>query len=238
VIVEPVMSGIGVAVPPDEYLPEVANICRKYGLLLHIDEVINGFGRTGKMFGHQHWDVTPDIVSIAKGISSAYLPIAATVVKNHVFQSFYGEPSENRQVAQVNTYGGHPVAAAVALRNIEILLEEKLAERSAEMGRYLMDGLHTPQRHPWVDDVRGKGLLAGVELVQSRDTKEPVGSPQIQAIVDFCRDNGLIVGRSGGGQRYSNTITLSPPLVITRGEVDRIVETLDRAIAATTRRPS
>ena len=87
VIVEPVMSGIGVAVPPDEYLPEVADICRKYGLLLHIDEVINGFGRTGKMFGHQHWDVTPDIVSIAKGISSAYLPIAATVVKNHVFQS-------------------------------------------------------------------------------------------------------------------------------------------------------
>src|SRR5215813_4013911 len=176
VIVEPIMSGVGVAVPPDEYLPEVSNICRKYGLLLHVDEVINGFGRTGKMFGHQHWDLTPDIVSIAKGISSAYLPIAATVVKNHVFQSFYGEPSENRQVAQVNTYGGHPAAAAVALRNIEILLEEKLVERSAEMGRYLMDGLCTLSHHSWVGDVRGKGLLAGVELVQSRDTKEPVGS--------------------------------------------------------------
>ena len=238
VIVEPDMSGIGVAVPPDEYLPEVADICRKYGLLLHIDEVINGFGRTGKMLEHQHWDETPDIVSIAKGISSAYLPIAATVVKNHVFQSFYGEPSENRQVAQVNTYGGHPVAAAVALRNIEILLKEQLAERSAEMGRYLLGGLYTLQRHPWVGDVRGKGLLAGVELVQSRDTKEPLGSPEIQAVVDFCRDNGVIVGRSGGGKRYSNTITLSPPLVITRGELDRIVETLDRAIAATARRPS
>jgi taurine-pyruvate aminotransferase len=231
VIVEPIMSGVGVAVPPDEYLPEVASICRKYGLLLHVDEVINGFGRTGKMFGHQHWDVTPDIVSIAKGISSAYLPIAATVVKNRVFQSFYGEPSENRQVAQVNTFGGHPAAAAVALRNIEILLEEKLAERSAEMGRYLMDGLRTLMHHPWVGDVRGRGLLAGVELVQSSETKEPVGSRQIQAVVDFCRDEGLIVGRSGGGQRYSNTITLSPPLVITRGEIDRIVETLDRAIA-------
>src|SRR4051812_1051894 len=162
VIVEPVMSGVGVAVPPDEYLPEVANICRKYGLLLHVDEVINGFGRTGKMFGHQHWDVTPDIVSIAKGISSAYLPIAATVVKNHVFRSFYGEPSESRQVAQVNTYGGHPAAAAVALRNIEILLEERLAERSAETGVYLMDGLRTLLRHPCVGEVRGKGLLAGV----------------------------------------------------------------------------
>src|SRR5271163_4226736 len=237
VIVEPIMSGVGVAVPPDEYLPEVESLCRKYGILLHIDEVINGFGRTGKMFAHQHYGISPDIIAIAKGISSAYLPIAATVVKNGVFESFYGEASENRQVAQVNTYGGHPVAAAVALRNIEILLEEKLAERSAEMGRYLRDGLRTLQRHPWVGDVRGKGLLAGVELVQSRDTKEPVGSSQIQAIVDFCRDNGLIVGRSGGGQRYSNTITLSPPLVITRREVDRIVETLDRAIAATASRP-
>src|SRR5712671_6827851 len=107
----------------------------------------------------------------------------------------------------------------------------KLAERSAEMGRYLMDGLRTLMHHPWVGDIRGKGLLAGVELVQSRDTKEPVGTRQIQAVVDFCRDDGLIVGRSGGGQRYSNTITLAPPLVITRGEIDRIVETLNRAIA-------
>jgi len=84
--------------------------------------------------------------------------------------------------------------------------------------------------YPWVGDVRGKGMLVGVELVQRRETKEPIGSKQIQAVVDFCRDNGLIVRRSGGGQRYSNTITLSPPLVITRGEIDRIVETLDRAL--------
>jgi adenosylmethionine-8-amino-7-oxononanoate aminotransferase len=212
VIIEPIMSGVGVAVPPDEYLPKVASICRKYGLLLHVDEVINGFGRTGKMFGHQHWDVTPDIVSIAKGISSAYLPIAATVVKNRVFAPFYGEPSENRQVAQVNTYGGHPAAAAVALRNIEILLEEKLTERSAEKGRYLMDGLQTLMHHRWVGDVRGKGLLAGVELVESRDTKEPVGASQIQAVVDFCRDDRLIVGRSGRGSalRQYNHLIATP----------------------------
>ena len=122
VIVEPIMSGVGVAVPPDEYLPMVEAICRKYDLLLHVDEVINGFGRTGKMFGHQHYGVSPDIMAVAKGIVSAYLPIAATVVKNHVFESFLGEVSESRQVMQVNTYGGHPVAAAVALRNIEIML--------------------------------------------------------------------------------------------------------------------
>ena len=115
--------------------------------------------------------VKPDIVTVAKGISSAYLPMAATVVRNTVFQSFLGDPSENRQVNQVNTYGGHPVAAAVALRNIEILLEEKLAERSAENGAYLLDGLRTLTRHPWVGDVRGKGLYAGVELVTDRATK-------------------------------------------------------------------
>ena len=232
IIVEPIMSGVGVAVPPDEYLPEVEKLCRKYDILLHIDEVINGFGRTGKMFAHQHYNVSPDIIAIAKGISSAYLPIAATVVKNSVFESFYGEAADNRQVAQVNTYGGHPVSAAVAVRNIEILKEERLTERSAETGAYLLDTLRTLTRHKAVGDVRGKGLLVGIELVKDRATKEPVGPEQITAIADFCRDNGVLIGRSGGGRRYGNTITLSPPLVITRAECDRIVETLDRALAS------
>jgi taurine-pyruvate aminotransferase len=230
VIVEPIMSGVGVAVPPDEYLPEVASLCRKYDILLHVDEVINGFGRTGKMFAHQHYGVSPDIIAVAKGISSAYLPIAATVVKNQIFESFYGEASENRQVAQVNTYGGHPVSAAVALRNIEIMEAERLVDRSAEMGVYLLEGLRTLMRHKVVGDVRGKGLLLGVELVKDRTTKEPVGPEQMSAVVEFCRDNGLLVGRGGGGRRYGNTITLSPPLVITRAECDQIVTTLDRAL--------
>jgi len=232
VLVEPIMSGVGIAVPPDEYLPEVEKICRKYGVLLHVDEVINGFGRTGKLFGHQHYNVSPDIIAIAKGISSAYLPIAATVVKNNVFNAFLGEVSEGRHVVQVNTYGGHPAAAAVAVRNIEIMLEEKLVDRAAEMGKYLMDGLRTLLHHPWVGDVRGKGLLQGIELVKDRQTKEPVDGTQIQGVVDFCRKQGVIVGRSGGGRNYSNTIALSPPLVITRAECDRIVETLGKAIAA------
>jgi taurine-pyruvate aminotransferase len=231
VIVEPVMSGIGVAVPPDEYLPEVESLCRKYGILLHVDEVINGFGRTGKMFAHQHYRVSPDIVAIAKGISSAYLPIAATVIKNSVFKSFYGDPAENRQVAQVNTYGGHPVAAAVALRNIEILEAERLADRATATGAYLIDGLRGLMSHQVVGDVRGKGLLIGVELVKDRTTKEPGDATQITAVVDFCRDRGLIVGRSGGGRRFGNTITLCPPLVITRAECDRIVDTLGQALA-------
>jgi adenosylmethionine-8-amino-7-oxononanoate aminotransferase len=230
VIVEPIMSGVGVAVPPDEYLPEVEAICRRYGILLHVDEVINGFGRTGKMFAHQHYGVSPDIMAIAKGISSAYMPIAATVVKNSVFDSFYGEASENRQVGQVNTYGGHPVAAAVALRNIEILQAERLAERSAEVGRYFLDGLATLKRHAIVGDVRGKGLLLGVELVKDRVSKEPVDAATITRIVEFCRDQGVLVGRAGGGRRYGNTIVFSPPLVITRPECDRVVEVMDRAL--------
>jgi adenosylmethionine-8-amino-7-oxononanoate aminotransferase len=231
VLVEPIMSGVGVAVPPDEYLPEVERLCRKYDILLHVDEVINGFGRTGKMFAHQHYNISPDVIAIAKGISSAYLPIAATVVKNNVFESFLGEASENRQVGQVNTYGGHPVSAAVALRNIEIMEAEKLADRSAEMGAYLLDGLRTLMRHPVVGDVRGMGLLLAVEFVKDRTTKEPVGATQIGAIVDFCRENGVLVGRSNGGRRWGGVITMSPPLVITRTECDRIVETLDRALS-------
>jgi adenosylmethionine-8-amino-7-oxononanoate aminotransferase len=232
VIVEPVMSGLGVAVPPDEYLPEVESLCRKYGILLHVDEVINGFGRTGKMFAHQHYGISPDIVAVAKGISSAYQPIAATLVKNSVFQSFYGDPGENCQVAQVNTYGGHPVAAAVALRNIEIIEAERLADRAAETGTYLMDGLRALASHKAVGDIRGKGLLIGVELVKDRATKEQLDPAQMTRIVDFCRDNGVIVGRAGGGRRHGTTIALCPPLVITRAECDRIVDTLGRALQA------
>jgi len=230
VIVEPIMSGVGVAVPPDEYLPEVESLCRKYGLLLHVDEVINGFGRTGRMFAYQHYGVSPDIVAVAKGISSAYLPIAATVVKNDVFDSFYGDAAENRQVAQVNTYGGHPVASAVALRNIEIMEAERLADRAAEIGAYLLDGLRGLMDLKIVGGVRGKGLLIGIELVKDRNTKEQLDPAQLASVVDFCRDNRLIVGRGGGGRRFGTTITLCPPLVITRTECDRIVDTLRRAL--------
>jgi taurine-pyruvate aminotransferase len=230
VIVEPIMSGVGVAVPPDEYLPEVESLCRRYGLLLHVDEVINGFGRTGRMFAHQHYGVSPDIVAVAKGISSAYLPIAATVVKNSVFDSFYGDAAENRQVAQVNTYGGHPVASAVALRNIEIMEAERLADRAGEIGAYLLDGLRGLMDLKIVGDVRGKGLLIGIELVKDRNTKEQLDPAQLASVVDFCRDNRLIVGRAGGGRGFGTTITLCPPLVITRAECDRIVDTLRRAL--------
>jgi len=230
VIIEPIMSAVGVAVPPDGYLPAVADLCKKHGVLLHVDEVINGFGRTGRLFAHEHAGIKPDIVTVAKGISSAYLPMAAAVVRNTVFQSFLGDPSENRQVNQVNTYGGHPVAAAVALRNIETLLQEQLTERSAENGAYLLDGLRTLTRHKWVGDVRGKGLYAGVELVTDRASKAVMPQAQIKRITERCQELGVIVGRSGGGRHLGNTLVLAPPLVLTRPEIDRIVSVLDRVI--------
>lgn len=230
VIIEPVMSAVGVAVPPDGYLPAVAEMCKRHGVLLHVDEVINGFGRTGKMFAHQHAGIRPDIVTVAKGISSAYLPMAATVVRNSVFESFLGDPAENRQVNQVNTYGGHPVAAAVALRNIEIMMQESLAQRAAENGVYLLDALRTLMRHKWVGDVRGKGLYAGVELVTDRASKAVMPAPQIKRIVERCQELGVIIGRSGGGRHLGNTLVLAPPLVLTRAEIDRIVSVLDRVI--------
>jgi adenosylmethionine-8-amino-7-oxononanoate aminotransferase len=234
VIVEPIMSGVGIAVPPDDYLPKVEAICRKYDVLLHVDEVINGFGRTGKMFGHQHYGISPDIMAVAKGIVSAYLPIAATVVRNRVFESFLGEVAESRQVMQVNTYGGHPAAAAVAVRNIEIMLEEKLPERAATMGAYLMDQLQAALwKHRITGDIRGKGLLIGIELVTDRESKTQLDGALVGGVVEFCKANGVIVGRSGGGTRHSNTIVLSPPLVITRTECDTLVEVLDRALAHT-----
>jgi adenosylmethionine-8-amino-7-oxononanoate aminotransferase len=156
------------------------------------------------------------------------------VVKNHVFNSFLGEVAEARQVMQVNTYGGHPAAAAVAVRNIEIMLEEKLPERAASMGAYLMDGLKaTLFKHGIVGDIRGKGLLIGIELVTDRESKTQLEGPLVQGVLDFCRENGVIVGRSGGGARHANTVVLSPPLVITRSECDTLIEVLDKALAAT-----
>ena len=158
-------------------------------------------------------------------------------MKNRVFESFLGEPADGRQVFQVNTYGGHPAAAAVSVRNIEILLEEKLAERSASMGAYLIDTLKGRlMKHAVVGEVRGKGLLIGIELVADRESRVQLDGPLVQGVVDHCRANGVLVGRSAGGARHSNTIVLSPPLIITRSECDTLVDTLDRALEAATAR--
>ena len=231
-LVEPVMSAVGVAVPPAEYLPEVAALAKKYGCLLHIDEVINGFGRTGAMFAHQHYGVRPDMVSIAKGLVSAYLPIAATVVRNEVFQSFVGEPSENRQVFQISTYGGHPVAAAVAGRNIDIILEESASSSVLPRTAPTCSTVSARWRSTrgWAT-FAAKGFWPGWSWSRIAAPKRSSGPIGITRLVDFARHRGVIVGRSGGGRHLGSVIVLSPPLVITRAEIDRVVAVLDDAIA-------
>ena len=130
-------------VPPDEYFPKLRQICDDYGLLLILDEVITGFGRTGKMFAYEHWDVQPDIITLAKGLTSGYLPLGACVASTEVFNAFLGETDENKEFAQVCTYGGHPVACAAGVANLKILQEERLWENAEKVGTYLRSKLET-----------------------------------------------------------------------------------------------
>jgi len=196
-IMEPMISGGGVLIPPHEYLPAVREVCDKYGVVLIFDEVVSGFGRTGEMFGHQHWkDIQADIVTCAKGIASGYVPLGATVVKQHIFDAFKGEAGDMSHFRHVNTYGGHPVATAVGLRNIEIIEEENLVENSRKMGAYLQQQLEEEFiEHPNVGEIRGKGLLTGIEMVEDKESKTPLASTG--AIVNACKQEGVLIGRNG-----------------------------------------
>ncbi len=231
IIIEPVISGGGVIVPPDEYLPIVRDICDRHGILLIFDEVVNGFGRLGRFFGHQHWNVQPDIITLAKGITSGYLPLSATVVQQPIFAEFLDDPGTTAHFRHINTYGGHPASCAVSLKNIEILQRENLADQAALMGDYLIAELSDLRDHPYVGDVRGKGLLIGIELVADQATKEPLDSAAIAAIIADCLEQGLIVGRNSNTiPGLSNVLILAPPLVISRQDADQIVAIIRTAL--------
>lgn len=231
-ILEPIPAAMGVLVPPAGYLQRVQDICRKNGILLICDEVINGFGRTGALFAHQLYGLEPDIVTIAKGITSAYLPLGATVVSEEVFQTFLGRPEENRHIIQVNTYGGHPASCAAGLKNVEILLGEELPQNARDTGHYLKAALeHLGDRHPAIAQVRGAGLLIAVELVGDRPAARPLPEQQLLAIVDGMKARGVLVGKFGSASGFSGAgLTLSPPLCLTRTEADRIADALDRTL--------
>lgn len=233
VIVEPIQSAIGVLVPPDEYLSIVAEICRRYDVLLILDEVINGFGRTGKWFGYQHYGVAPDLLCVAKGLTSGYAPMGALMATEEVFSVFLGEKGENKHVAQVSTWGGHAAAAAAALKNLELMNKEDLPARAARVGGYLLAQLRGLLELRLVGDVRGKGLLLGVELVEEKETRVPAKGERLERIIGRCRELGLLVGRSAGTYAgFGNTITIAPPLVLREEEADKIVGTLADAIEA------
>ena len=230
-IMEPMISGGGVLVPPDNYLPRVREVCDKHGVLLILDEVVSGFGRTGQFFGHLHWGVKPDIITFAKGISSGYLPQAATVVRENIFEAFYGEPGTLRHFRQINTYGGHPVACAVGLKNIEIIERESLTENARTVGSYLQSKLEGLLAHPYVGDVRGRGLLLGVELVKDKESKEPMPADEANAIVQHCAKNGVMIGRNGNTiPGLCNVLIFAPPLVLQNSEADMIFDALSNAL--------
>ncbi len=233
IIVEPIISGGGVIVPPDGYLQGVRDICDRTGILLIYDEVVNGFGRTGKMFGHQHWGVEPDIISFAKGLTSGYMPLSATVAKQHIFEAFLDDPGSDRHFRHISTYGGTPVCTAVGLRNIEIIEREGLVERAAEMGDYLMSQLQTLLAHPNVGDVRGKGLLTGIELVVDKESKTPLEDAAVAGVVKRCLEQRVMIGRNTNTiPGFTNVLIVCPPLVVTRPEIDSLVAAISVSIEA------
>ena len=235
VIAEPISSHAGRAIPGDEYWPMLRQICDRHGVLLIADEVVTGFGRTGTMFVMDHWCVVPDIMTVGKGLVSSYLPIAAAIATDVVADVFAGEENIFRQAL---TFGGHPVAAAAALKNIEIIEQEGLVQNSADMGAYFLEQFRGLQdEHHIVRDAWGRGLFFAVELVTDRETR--AGFPEEFKLDDrlneiFRRERLVaqhypIPGaglRDGGG----HTLSMSPPLCITRSEADEIVNIIDHAV--------
>jgi len=215
---EPVQGAGGVIVPPATYWPEIQRICDKYDILLIADEVICGFGRTGNWFGSQTFAIKPDLIPMAKGMSSGYLPIAAVMVHDRIADVLIDEGGDFNHGF---TYSGHPVAAAVALANIELMRRENIVEKvGSDTGPYFQRCLTELASHPLVGEVRGVGLVAAIELVRdkrSRELFDPVGR-----VGEICRDhcfaNGLIM------RATSDSMILSPPLIITKNEIDELVE--------------
>ena len=224
VIGEPVSISAGVAVPGDEYWPMVRQICDKYGVLLIADEVITGFGRTGKWFGSEHWDVVPDIMAVAKGITSGYVPMGACIARDHIYEAFKGGPEATFNHGY--SYSGHPGAAAAAMANIDILEREHLVENSATVGKYMLDRLTGLKEHPTVGDVRGLGICCAVELVKDKRTKESIAS--VQGAGQLVRSKMAELGMLGRVGR--DFLLLTPPLTVTEAEVDEMVDIIDRSI--------
>jgi taurine-pyruvate aminotransferase len=234
-IVEPITAGGGIIVPVDEYFPILQDICRRYGVFLVIDEVVAGFGRTGKFFGYQHFDVDPDMVTLAKGMASAYEPISATVVKQHVYDRFLNDPADPEKrmhfFRDISTYGGCTGIMAASLENIRIMEAEGLVENSRVMGDYLLGRLEELLAHPVVGDVRGKGLFCGVELVVDKQGKQPPKEAQMAAVVDAVKAEGVLLGRTNSSLPGLNTtLYFAPALVITKEEADRMVDATRKGI--------
>ena len=215
ILVEPIQGEGGYIVPPQGFFPALRELCDKYGILLIVDEVQSGVGRTGKWWAIEHWGVEPDILCTAKGIASG-MPLGATIAKEFIMNWPKG--------AHGNTYGGNPISCAAALATID-LIENGYLQNAAEMGKYLSEVLSQMQtRHPSIGDVRGKGLMIGVEFVEDRETKAFAEKLRDKIVENAFRRGLLLLGCG------KSTIRISPPLCVTRDEVDEAMEIFDEAI--------
>ncbi len=216
-IAEPIQGAGGVIIPPDTYWPRIREILAKYDILFVADEVICGFGRTGEWFGSDYYGNKPDLMTIAKGLTSGYVPMGGLIVSDKVFQVI----NEGGDFNHGFTYSGHPVAAAVGLENLRILKEEKIIERvKNETAPYLQARLRELADHPLVGEVRGVGMLGAIELVKNKATRERYPSDKAAGMTcrGYCFSNGLIMRAVG------DTMIIAPPLVITKQEIDELVE--------------
>jgi adenosylmethionine-8-amino-7-oxononanoate aminotransferase len=226
-IAEPVQGAGGVIVPQDDYFPRIRDICDQYDVLLISDEVITGFGRTGTWFGLEHWGVEPDIMQFAKGITSGYIPMGGIGVSDTIKEAINSTPPEKRWM-HAYTYSGHPTCCAVALANLDIFEKEDLVQRAAEMGNHLQEGLHTLDAMPHVGDVRGLGMMAAVELVADKATKQPFDAAEKVG----PRLGKELLNRGLYTRMRGDTLCLAPPLVTTSEQIDRIVGTIRDALQA------
>ncbi|MFP6850051.1 MAG: aminotransferase class III-fold pyridoxal phosphate-dependent enzyme [Pseudomonas sp.] len=226
IIAEPIQGAGGVIVPPASYWPRLRQIADKYNVLLIADEVITGLGRSGSLFGSRGWGVKPDIMCLAKGISSGYVPLSATLVNARVAKAWENDAGFTSVYMHGYTYSGHPVSCAAGLAAIDLVLKENLAENAHVVGDYFKQRLlELKDKHRAIGDVRGKGLMIAVELVKDRTTKEPFGPEDAfpNAISESCVNNGVMV------RTIVNKLIISPPLTFTKDHVDEVVSVLDQA---------
>ena len=224
---EPVSAAAGTHIPHPDYWPFLQEMCNKYGILLICDETINGFGRTGKMFATENWNIKPDIFTVAKGLTSGYIPIGAAIASKKIADSFIG--SDERTFQHLITFGGNPIASAAALENIRIIESEGMVKNSADKGAYLFQGLQHLNDHKIVGDIRGGlGLMASIELVQDRVAKKPFPKETAldKKVSQAFKNNHILGSLARGGD-----IAIYPPLCVTNGELDDLIDRLDQTLS-------
>lgn len=230
---EPVTAGGGVITPPEGYWERVQEICKKYDILLHIDEVVCGVGRTGTWFGYQNYGVKPDMVTMAKGVASGYAAIACLVTTEDVFDLFKDDSNDPMNYFRdISTFGGCTAGPAAAIENMAIIEEEGLLDNTLKMGEHMVENLNAlSEKHAVIGQVRGKGLFCGAELVADRASKAPVDEKLVQAVVGDCAAQGVLIGATNRSiPGFNNTLCFSPALIATADDINEITDAVDRSL--------